>query len=121
VSVVRIEQRGQFFHVWTPYHRAYVTDLKCSISGRRWDQDAGCWIIHERHRDALMLLLAEHFGYLEDDPYRALHLLPSAPPEVAKAAYRALAQIHHPDRGGSHEAMQRVNTAWETLSRSLAA
>lgn len=121
MSEVRIEHRGRHLHVFTPYDGAYVEDLKRSISGRRWDQDAGCWIIHERHRDTLMLLIAEHFGYMDDDPYRKLHLLPSAPPEIAKAAYRALARIHHPDRGGSHEAMQRINTAWESISRRLVA
>lgn len=55
------------------------------------------------------------------DPYAALHLLPSAPPELIKAAYRRLAQIHHPDAGGTHERMVEINRAFETLSGRLAA
>jgi DnaJ-domain-containing protein 1 len=51
------------------------------------------------------------------DAYTTLHLLPSAPPEVVKAAYRALAQLHHPDRGGDEEKMKRVNLAYEALCR----
>jgi hypothetical protein len=57
----------------------------------------------------------------EVDPFATLHLLPSAPPEVVKAAYKALAMKHHPDRGGSVEEMQRVNVAYETITRRLAA
>jgi hypothetical protein len=43
--------------------------------------------------------------------YHALHLLPTAPPELVTAAYRALAQLHHPDRGGDAAAMVQLNQA----------
>lgn len=54
-------------------------------------------------------------GNLPLDPYATLHLLPSAPPELIKAAYLALSKLHHPDRGGDKEAMQRVNAAYDKL------
>jgi hypothetical protein len=50
------------------------------------------------------------------DPYVMLHLLPSAPPEVVKAAYRALAVLNHPDKGGDTEAMQQINDAYRRLA-----
>jgi hypothetical protein len=50
------------------------------------------------------------------DPYKTLHLLPSAPPEVVKAAYKALAMKLHPDHGGDTEAMQRINAAYRRLA-----
>ena len=50
------------------------------------------------------------------DPYVTLHLLPSAPPELVKVAYRCLAQIHHPDHGGDTAAMQRINAAFKLLA-----
>jgi hypothetical protein len=50
------------------------------------------------------------------DPYQTLHLLPSAPPEVVKAAYRALAVLNHPDKGGETEVMQRINDAYRRLA-----
>jgi len=50
------------------------------------------------------------------DPYVTLHLLPSAPPELVKVAYRCLAQIHHPDHGGDTAAMQRINAAFKMLA-----
>jgi hypothetical protein len=49
------------------------------------------------------------------DPYVTLHLLPSAPPEVVKAAYRALAVLNHPDKGGDEEQMKRLNDAYGRL------
>ena len=56
-----------------------------------------------------------------EDPYATLHLLPTAPVEVVRAAFRALAGLHHPDRGGDGEQMRRVNAAYEALARRLKA
>jgi hypothetical protein len=47
------------------------------------------------------------------EAFVALHLLPTAPRQVVQAAYRALAQLHHPDAGGNHQAMVAVNAAYE--------
>lgn len=51
--------------------------------------------------------------------YEALWLKPGAPMSVVKAAYRSLAAQTHPDVGGDPSAMLRLNTAYETLRRSL--
>jgi DnaJ domain len=40
---------------------------------------------------------------------------PDAPPEVIRAAYRALIVLHHPDAGGSHEQAVLINAAWDVL------
>ena len=56
-----------------------------------------------------------------EDPYATLHLLPTAPVEVVRAAFRALAGLHHPDRGGDGEHMRRVNAAYEALEQRLKA
>ena len=50
------------------------------------------------------------------EAYAALHLLPSAPPELIKAAYRALSRLNHPDHGGDTVAMQKINKAYEVLA-----
>lgn len=53
--------------------------------------------------------------------YQTLKVAEDAPPEVIKAAYRALSQQHHPDSNpdGQQEealrAMQAINTAYEAL------
>lgn len=47
--------------------------------------------------------------------YAALHLLPTAPPQVVHAAYRALSLIHHPDAGGDVERMKAINNARDEI------
>lgn len=48
--------------------------------------------------------------------YEALGLLKEATAEEIKAAYRKLAQMHHPDKGGNSDRFQEVQTAYDTLS-----
>ena len=50
------------------------------------------------------------------DAYATLYLVPGAPPQIVKAAYRELAKLHHPDTsGGETTKMQRLNEAYERL------
>lgn len=51
----------------------------------------------------------------DDDPYAVLFLLPIAPSVVVVAAYRALSKSYHPDTGGSHDKMVRLNKAYTQI------
>lgn len=49
-------------------------------------------------------------------PYGKLFLIPGAPIEVVKAAYKALAMVYHPDRpGGDSGKMQEINMAVQEI------
>lgn len=49
-------------------------------------------------------------------PHEILGVAPEASLSQIKAAYRRLAQQHHPDRtGGDTEEFQRIKAAYETL------
>jgi curved DNA-binding protein CbpA len=52
------------------------------------------------------------------DYYAVLGVAPTADPEVIRAAYRVLAQRHHPDRNAHTDgtAMVRLNQAYAVLS-----
>lgn len=50
-----------------------------------------------------------------DDPYREIGVAPEASEEVIRAAYKAEARRRHPDKGGSQEEMQRLNTAFAKI------
>jgi hypothetical protein len=52
--------------------------------------------------------------------YDVLQVSSSAPEEVIKAAYKALAKIYHPDTGvrGNHLRMVQINLAHEVLTNS---
>lgn len=47
-----------------------------------------------------------------------LYLTEDAPAEVIRAAYKALAVKHHPDRGGDVAIMQAVNAAFDRLKKA---
>ncbi|MGH2467562.1 MAG: DnaJ domain-containing protein [Candidatus Limnocylindrales bacterium] len=49
------------------------------------------------------------------DPYDVLQVGPGADARAVRAAYRRLAHLHHPDRGGSSEAMASLNAAYAVL------
>jgi hypothetical protein len=51
-------------------------------------------------------------------PFQTLYLLPNAPPEVVKAAYKALSRLHHPDLRGSNEKMIAINRAFEIITQN---
>lgn len=51
--------------------------------------------------------------------YDNLKVSPNAPVEVIRAAYKAMAQKHHPDRNaeeGAQQVMQGLNESWDVLS-----
>lgn len=49
--------------------------------------------------------------------YATLFLTEDAPKEVITAAWRALCAANHPDKGGSHEVMSRINGAYQELKK----
>src|SRR5258705_2619938 len=51
--------------------------------------------------------------------YEILGAKPAASPQEIKSAYREASRRHHPDHGGSHEAMVRVVLAYEVLSNPV--
>lgn len=50
------------------------------------------------------------------DPYLELQISIDATDEEIKIQYRALAMIHHPDKGGDEEKFKRIKEAYEILS-----
>lgn len=53
--------------------------------------------------------------------FRVLHLRETAPPELVDAAFRCLAKMHHPDKGGDPGTMRELTAARDALSRRLSA
>lgn len=56
-------------------------------------------------------------GMGELDPFKILGVDPNATKEEVQKAYRKKAAKAHPDAGGSHEQMIKVNAAWETIKK----
>jgi len=117
----------EFIKVETPYNKEFVNELKKSITStkrayvatdRYWlvAYDQLKFILHlcnERFSDVLL------FGFPEeitgrDNCFGVLYLLPTAPLNVIKSAYRTLAAMYHPDnqQTGDSEKMIVLNQAY---------
>ena len=51
------------------------------------------------------------------NPYSRLGLPMGAPMEEVRKAYKRLAMVHHPDRGGDPDAFHNVKASYEFLER----
>jgi hypothetical protein len=103
------------------YDAHLIDTLKQAIPGRcrRWDPEQKVWAIGVRWWDTALRVF-EMYGLVEGvqspaSAWDALHLKPTAPPEVVDVVYRTLAKLHHPDRGGSSAIMTRLNLAYEQV------
>jgi hypothetical protein len=75
------------------------------------EDDMGAEVIWDHEQQAVHKQAAP----TNDELFAALHLLPTAPPELIKSAYRILAARTHPDHGGSEFEMKKLNLVYEKL------
>jgi GTP cyclohydrolase II len=73
--------------------------------------------LHELRCEVAALRAKLRDAVFVPEPCRALHVLPSAPPQVIAAAHKALVRLHHPDKGGDLLRMQRINDAADQLRK----
>lgn len=123
-----------------PFHAELVELLKSQIPyrSREYVPSTKTWRIGDGFQDLALDLLLRHFPDADvphrarphaapkakppgSDHYAVLHLQPTAPPELISVVYRALAKLHHPDKGGDPAAMRRLTEAHDALSRRLSA
>jgi len=98
--------------VYLPEQRAWSIPREHMRRLEAWlalwfDEDAVAWERPTRPAPAPALALASS--------YRVLHLQETAPRELVEAARRTLARLHHPDAGGTDEAMAAINAAADLL------
>ena len=118
-----------------PYAAELVDALKATVPGyaRTYDPATRAWTVTPAYAGVATRLMHQIFADVETvdhtaagsgfdrggDPREAalvvLHLRPTAPPELVDAAYKCLARLHHPDRGGSTATMQAINAAAEQI------
>jgi hypothetical protein len=132
IATIRYTETG--CDISSPWDQNFLDDLKTSIPffARSWKPEHKLWSIRKNWVPVAVEVTRRHFRVVEipaeeqkrqsthtsSDVYAVLCLLPSAPRELVKAAYRVLALAHHPDReGGDIEKMQRLNAAYEKLTK----
>lgn len=109
----------------------FLSALKKEIpfEDRRWKPEFKQWFLKD-DQVIICLLKSHDFTYNVEgqgqrveyrqnmsrtEAAKIMYLLPTAPPTVIQAVYRALAKQLHPDTGGSNEGMQQLNRAMEVL------
>lgn len=117
----------EFIKSETPYCVPFQADLKASVSPKKraWIPGDQYWLVAYDQLKFLLELCRKHFddvllfGFPEevtgrDNYFGVLYLLPTAPENVVKAAYRALASTYHPDnkQTGDNEKMIALNQAF---------
>ncbi len=130
-----------------PFDPLFVERLKAlPPHARKWCPELRCWWVASPYVDRAAHLFEMFFPDGEfvdapgfrarasdqrvpppprppDDPYRVLHLLPSAPLDLVEAAGRTLAKLYHPDKRPEGERalatveMQRINGALDRVRR----
>ena len=115
-------------------------------SAKRYDYDKRLWLVHHtwlawlvssarryglqvdysRLPNAWQLMIAgaqvpvedPNVMIIDEAPYAILHVSPDAPTEVVHAAYRALAQLHHPDKGGNADTFRKISEARDSILKA---
>lgn len=115
--------------VRTSFSQPFIDAIKRDIpwTARSWDKDEKAWIVSFDYLDLLLGICDAHFSKVEllfelgdsaeNDPYSALFLLKEAPIEVVNCAYKTLALLYHPDKGGDHEKMTSINVAYQAIKK----
>ena len=85
------------------------------VNHRSYDSDTHTWRVHEKYVDPVRTLMQSSGFAPTEDPYEVLHLRPTAPQAIIKAAFRELVKELHPDHGGDAEQFKRVNDAYHKL------
>ena len=78
----------------------------------------GAWFVHKKHiEDVKQLGSSDPLTTTPSgsDDYAILHLRSDAPMVIVEAVWRALAKLHHPDRGGDEETFKRINAAYQRI------
>ena len=109
---------GSAADVTFPFDAFVVAEIKRVVPAwlRSYDPDSKTWMVDGRYVHLVYHVLAQVFGDVDvEAALVVLHLRPTAPPELVDAAYKCLARLHHPDRGGSTITMQMINHAVESI------
>lgn len=133
------------------YDANFVTELKVGLASRVWDAKTREWVVDVGERISALRLIKKYYSTVIEDnelpsgrkkpdqqkaepaapsqglptekDYAVLHLLPTAPIELVKVAYRTLAKMYHPDTSHAADAdkiMSRLNKAYEAIVKRQA-
>ncbi len=113
-AMVRFVLRGKPITVQCSSQYGYRDNLRCcfyAIAGMRMNEVRG---IADTMANAYLQLAAPE---RQRDPYEVLGIRPDTPETVMEASYKALAKVHHPDKGGDPEKFKEIRDAYERITK----
>jgi len=139
-----MQQDGDWVALHATNNKQFVDFLKYSvkpISYRKYNAEEHYWLIHWSQLRTVSTAARKYFSHVDwstlptewqmflvgaeipvaselvpvENPFPILFLTEDAPMEVVRAAYKALAGIHHPDHGGSENHMAELNRAYAAI------
>jgi len=121
-----LSRHGDKIAIQTGYNSVMVRMFHDTIpaKSRIYRGELNQWFLDLEYQEVAVKIL-ERLGYLitwiddplpaSNDSFAVLGLLPTAQWEVCQAAYKALALINHPDKGGNIDLMVYINTAFDKI------
>jgi hypothetical protein len=122
------------FILKSPYDPVFIAAFKAVIpwDAREWDAVRKVWRVDQAFAEVVIELAQQHGALVTDkrpvvaaehaqappalrEACARLCITPQAPLQVAEAAFKALAKLHHPDVGGDTATMQALVEALATV------
>jgi hypothetical protein len=128
-----LHESEERFALKTPYDPIFLAAFKAAIpwDTREWDAANKLWRVDSAFAEVVIELARQHGAMVTDkrpslaigdqapprlrEACARLCITPDAPLQVAEAAYKALAKLHHPDVGGDTVTMQGLVDALATF------
>uniref|UniRef100_A0A6M3IPW1 Putative chaperone n=1 Tax=viral metagenome TaxID=1070528 RepID=A0A6M3IPW1_9ZZZZ len=131
IATLKYQPNGIMLQLEAPYDKDFTNTLKTSIPTKKriWDNNDKCWYVTKDQFDRLTHMLDMFFddtilvdfpkAEVSHDAWTMLYLVENAPLELVRTAYKTLAMMYHPDKGGDQEVMKRINLAYKEILGEL--
>lgn len=86
MALVTVVREGDYFVVQTPYDSKYISELKKTISGYKWDPNRKVWLIPVDAEPVMQELLKKYFNYSGGPTEKNVTIIITAKKELSTAA-----------------------------------
>jgi hypothetical protein len=147
ITISEFEERTGYASVYFSQNNKFIQFLKMCIKPialRYYNPDKECWMVHKDMLPATIKYARTQFSQIKVDlpptiiidppgtpytigdspdysghssPFKTMFLQEDAPKELIQVAYKTLALLFHPDRGGNSEDMVKLNQAYAELAK----
>jgi len=131
IATLKYLPNGIMLLLEAPYNKDFTESLKKSLPTKKriWDNNDKAWYVTRDQFERVTHLLDMYYddtilvdfpaAQVNEDAWTKLYLVEGAPLALVRAAYKVLATMHHPDKGGDLEVMKTINIAYKEILGEL--